>query len=66
MLSFVEITAFRLESKLPPIRALEFIRDHVTLKLPYNLSYQMKSPFVKMKYFSSDLSEVGIFYFQKY
>ena len=44
MLSLVEITAFRLESKLPPMRALEFIRDHVTFKLPYDFSYQMKTP----------------------
>ena len=39
-------TAFRLESKpckgfvlqinFPPMRALEFITDHVTFKLPYN------------------------------
>ena len=42
--SLVEITAFRLESKLPPMRALEFIRDHVTFKLPYDFSYQMKTP----------------------
>ena len=25
-------------------RALEFIRDHVTFKLPYDFSYQMKTP----------------------
>ena len=24
------------------MRALEFIRDHVTFKLPYDFSYQMK------------------------
>ena len=55
MLSLVEITAFRLESKsckgfvlqinFPPIRALEFIRDHATFKLPYDFSYHMKTPF---------------------
>ena len=28
----------------PPMRALEFIRDHVTFKLPYDFSYQMKIP----------------------
>ena len=27
-----------------PMRALEFIRDHVTFKLPYDFSYQMKTP----------------------
>ena len=26
------------------MRALEFIRDHVTLKLPYDFSYHMKTP----------------------
>ena len=26
------------------MRALEFIRDHVTFKLPYDFSYQMKTP----------------------
>jgi hypothetical protein len=44
VLSLVEITAFRLESKLPPMRAFEFIRDHVTFKLPYDFSYHMKNP----------------------
>jgi hypothetical protein len=44
VLSLVEITAFRLESKSPPMRALEFIRDHVTFKLPYDFSYHMKTP----------------------
>ena len=28
------------------MRALEFIRDHVTFKLPYDFSYQMKTPIV--------------------
>ena len=28
----------------PPIRALEFIKDHVTFKLPYDFSYHMKTP----------------------
>ena len=28
------------------MRALEFIRDHVTFKLPYDFSYQMKTPFI--------------------
>ena len=40
----VEITAFRLESNFPPMRALEFVRDHVTFKLPYDFSYHMKTP----------------------
>ena len=26
------------------MRALEFIRDHVTFKLPYDFSYYMKTP----------------------
>ena len=51
--SLVEITAFRLESKsckgfflqinFSPMSALEFIRDHVTFKLPYDFSYYMKT-----------------------
>ena len=45
VLSLVEITVFRQESKLPPMRALEFIRDHVTFKFPYDFSYHMKTPF---------------------
>ena len=44
MLSLVETTAFRLESKLPPMRALEYKMDHVTFKLPYYFSYHMKTP----------------------
>ena len=28
------------------MRALEFIRDHVTFKLPYDFSYHMKTPFM--------------------
>ena len=40
----VEITAFRLENYFPPMRVLEFIRDHVTFKLSYDFSYQMKTP----------------------
>ena len=48
MLSLVEITAFRLESKLPPMRALKFIRDHVTFKLRYNFNYQMKTPVINV------------------
>ena len=30
--------------EIQPMRALEFIRDHVTLKLPYDFDYQMKKP----------------------
>ena len=48
MLSLVEMTAFRLESNFPPMRALEFIRDHVTFKLPYDFSYHMKTPHVQI------------------
>ena len=48
MLSLVEITAFRLKSKLPPMRALEFIRDDVTFKLPYDFSYHMKTPLYRI------------------
>ena len=54
----VEITAFRLKSKsckgfflqinFSPMRALEFMRDHVTFKLPYDFSYHMKTPYVMM------------------
>ena len=50
MISLVEITALRLESKLPPMRPLEFIRDHVTFKLPYDFSYQMKTPMIPYKF----------------
>ena len=39
-----KMTPFILESKLPSMRAIEFIRDHVTFKLPYYFSYQMKNP----------------------
>ena len=48
MLSLVEITAFRLESNFPPTRALEFVRDCVTFKLPYDFSYQMKTPLCRL------------------
>ena len=51
----VEITAFILESKsckgffflqmnFPPMRALQFITDHVIFKLCFNQIYQMKNP----------------------
>ena len=41
------------------MRAHEFIRDHVTFKLPYDFSYQMKTPFEPpknhiMQLFSAD------------
>ena len=29
---------------IQPMRALEFIRDHVIFKLPYDFSYHMKTP----------------------
>ena len=35
---------FFLQINFPPIRALEFIRDHVNFKLSYDFSYQMKTP----------------------
>ena len=35
---------FFLQINFPPMRALEFIRDHVTFKLPYDFSYHMKTP----------------------
>ena len=51
--AMVEITAFRLESKsregfylqinFPPMRALQFITDHVIFKFRYNQIYQMKT-----------------------
>ena len=50
VLSLVEITAFKLESKLPPMRALEFIRDHVIFKFPYDFSYHMKTPHDALSY----------------
>ena len=31
------------------MRALEFIRDHVTFKLPYDFSYHMKTPHENLK-----------------
>ena len=31
-------------NNFPPMRALEFIWDHVTFKLPYDFSYHMKTP----------------------
>ena len=58
--SLVEITAFKLESKsckgfflqinFPRMRALEFIRDHVTFKLPYDFSYHMKTPYITLNW----------------
>ena len=35
---------FFLQINFPPMKALEFIRDHVTFKLPYDFSYHMKTP----------------------
>ena len=32
------------------MRALEFIKDHVTFKLPYDFSYQMKTPFIILQF----------------
>ena len=33
------------------MRELEFIREHVTFKLPYDFSYHMKTPHVPMLFF---------------
>ena len=30
------------------MRALEFRRDHVTFKLPFDFSYQMKTPTIRL------------------
>ena len=38
------IKDFFLQINFPPMRALEFIRDHVTFNLPYDFSYHMKTP----------------------
>ena len=35
-----------LQINFPPMRALEFIRDHVTFKLPYDFTYHMKTPII--------------------
>ena len=40
---------FFLQINFPPMRALEFIRDHVTFKLPYDFSYHMKTPLFLLK-----------------
>ena len=40
---------FFLQINFPPMRALEFMRDHVTFKLPYDFSYQMKTPSTYLK-----------------
>ena len=45
-----KMTPFILESKLPSMRAIEFIRDHVTFKLPYYFSYHMKTRGYKFVY----------------
>ena len=51
METLVETRAFRLESKSCKdfflqinFSPIEFIRDHVTFKLPYDFSYHMKTP----------------------
>ena len=57
MLSLVEITAFRLESKsckdffknnFPPLRALEFITGHVIYNPAYTYKFQLKTTFAAM------------------
>ena len=44
MLSLVVICSPVWMLLFQPMRALEFIRSHVTFKLPYEFSYQMKTP----------------------
>ena len=39
---------FFLQINFPPMRTLEFIRDHVTFKLPYDFGYHMKTPLMPM------------------
>ena len=68
--ALVEITAFRLESEsckgfflqinFPPMRAFEFIRAHVTFKLPCNFSYQMKTPIVGFLHKNSNATSKNI------
>ena len=54
MLSLVEITAFKLKSKLffkinfPPIRALKIITGHVIYNPSYNYKFQLKTTQVEM------------------
>ena len=36
------------------MRALEFIRDHVTFKIPYDFSYHMKTPIVVLSFLISN------------
>ena len=42
--NWLKLKTFRLESKLPPMRALEFMRDRVTFKPPFDFSYHRKTP----------------------
>ena len=56
--ALVEITAFILESKsFTPMRALQFLTDHVIFKLCYDQTYQMKTTIVRLW----DLSEIEFF-----
>ena len=52
------------------MRALEFIRDHVTFKLPCDFKYQMKTPYVSLifiKYFLDwTLSKLNLFWFYSF
>ena len=43
-----------LQINFPPMRALEFIRDHGTFKLPYDFSYHMKTPIINYHTLVSD------------
>ena len=42
------------------MRALEFIRDHVTFKLPYAFSYHMKTPLSTLLFYFFSSESNGI------
>ena len=54
---------FFLQINFPPMRALEFIRDHVTFKLPYDFSYHMKTPMVRLPKVIIDSECAPLFWF---
>ena len=59
MLSLVEITAFRLESKsckinFPLMRPLKFITGHVIYNPAYNYKFQLKTTYVTLCLPASD------------
>ena len=49
-----------LQINFPPMRALEFIRDHVTFKLPFDFSYHMKTPYIMLYWVRLGYREIGI------